>query len=343
MGFEYNQFLPYQGSQENRYSEWTYGKDLIAIQDEGSKPLMLNAELDTAATQVLNTYAFRKAYDPTLGQPQIPLFGVQDDNGTSLYRTGQLNNDEINLSAINGAKLTAKNQPSLYSCPYYIILTDLVPTQFQKGAMKQNAIYYGLKSYSAGQYFYVYGSSYSQLVQTDRLVQSISTELRNPLTGALARCGKNSSIIYKIERDVSLPPITMTADGELINPTKEEEEKEEVAQELTPAELLFQALNITDATLQQQFLEGKTPEQVQEYLDDIGVGEEQNEPNIQERGDVGDEVKSQQNETPKRSRNRGQPTAPATPDNRQWRRDRGRRQPPQYESKEEGEQKETKE
>ena len=212
MGFSYDQIIPYAGSQENRYSEWTYGKDNVSVQEEGVKPLMLNAELDTAATEVLNTYINRSA-----GPPPLPPYGTVNDNGTTLYRTGQLNNTIINLSAINGATLTARDQPSLYSTPYYVIITDLVPTQFQKGKMKQNAIYYGLKSYSAGQYFYVYASGYSQLVQSDRLVQSITTELRNPLTGELARVGKNSSIIYKIERDIQLPAITMNAEGEPID------------------------------------------------------------------------------------------------------------------------------
>jgi hypothetical protein len=222
MGFAYDQIIPYAGSQENRYSEWTYGKDNVAVQDEGVKPFMLNAELDTAATQALNTYAFRTPIAPiTVPLPPypntVPTGGGAVAQGTTLYRTGQLNNFQINLSALEGATLTARNQPSLYSTPYYVILTDLVPTQFQKGKMKQNAIYYGLKSYSAGQYFYVYASGYSQLVQSDRLVQSISTELRNPLTGELSRVGKNSSIIYKIEREVTLPAITMTADGEPID------------------------------------------------------------------------------------------------------------------------------
>ena len=224
MGFEYDQMMPYQGSQENRYSDWTYGKDNVAIQAEGVKPLMLNALLDTAATQVLNTWASRDPTTPATAPSIVPPYGIVENNGTTLYRNGTLNNQPISIDADTGAKLTARNTPSLYSCPYYIILTDLVPTQFQKGAMSQNSIYYGLKSYSAGQYFYIYGSQYSQLVQNPRLVQSITTELRNPLTGELARVGRNSSIIYKVERDISLPPITMTGDGKLIDPKTEQPE-----------------------------------------------------------------------------------------------------------------------
>ena len=86
------QIIPYAGSQENRYSEWTYGKDNVSVQEEGVKPLMLNAELDTAATEVLNTYINRSA-----GPPPLPPYGTVNDNGTTLYRTGQLNNTIINI------------------------------------------------------------------------------------------------------------------------------------------------------------------------------------------------------------------------------------------------------
>ena len=266
MGFEFNQLLPYQGSQENRYSEWTYGKDNITIQDQGVKPLMLNAELDTAATQNLNTYAYvkgtvmRAGFTPPPPAPPVPeippqfgnlpLYGFKDADGTPLYRTGQLNNQEVNLDATIGAVLTARNQPSLYACPYYIILTDMVSTSFQKGQMAQNAIYYGLKSYSAGQYFYVYASGYSQLVQADRLVQSITTELRNPLTGEIARVGKNSSIIYKVERDISLPPLTMTGDGVPIEQQgKEQQAGEENTEFLKTLNKMFEEQKLQETEL----------------------------------------------------------------------------------------------
>ena len=67
------------------------------------------------------------------------------------------------------------------------------------------------------QYFYVFGSSYSQLIDQDRLVTSISQEIRNPLTGRLARLSPNSCIIYKVERDIYLPPSHTDADGNPIN------------------------------------------------------------------------------------------------------------------------------
>ena len=84
-------------------------------------------------------------------------------------------------------KLTANRIPTLFACPFYLVISDICPTQFQSGAFKQQCIFYGLKNYSAGQYFYVFGASYSQLIDQDRLITSISQEIRNPLTGRLAR------------------------------------------------------------------------------------------------------------------------------------------------------------
>ena len=71
---------------------------------------------------------------------------------------------------------------------------------------------------SFGQYFYVFGSNYTQLVDTDRTITQVNTEIRNPLTGRLARLSKNSCIIYKVERDIYLPAISLTATGEPIAP-----------------------------------------------------------------------------------------------------------------------------
>ena len=44
MGFDYEQLIPPYGSQTNRYSQFTYGRDDIEFMYNGNKPLMLNAE-----------------------------------------------------------------------------------------------------------------------------------------------------------------------------------------------------------------------------------------------------------------------------------------------------------
>jgi hypothetical protein len=207
MGFDYEQIIPPYGGQDNRYSAFTYGRTDIATMYEGTKPLMLNAETDVAADLDMNVFTYNAATNAA---------SLSALDGTPLYTNGLLNNNPINLGNMVSAKLIANRIPTLFACPFYLVISDICPTQFQSGSMKQDCIFYGLKNYGAGQYFYVFGSNYSQLVDTDRTITQVNTEIRNPLTGRLARLSKNSCIIYKVERDISLPAIEVDIQGQPI-------------------------------------------------------------------------------------------------------------------------------
>ena len=220
MGFDYEQIIPPYGVQDNRYSAFTYGRTDIATMYEGTKPLIMNAETDTAADLDMSVFTYNAASNPILSTV----------GGTPLYRNGLLNNNPLNLGDMNSAKLIANRIPTLFACPFYLIISDICPTQFQSGSKKQDCIFYGLKNYGAGQYFYVFGSNYSQLVDTDRTITQVNTEIRNPLTGRLARLGKNSCIIYQVERDIELPAIEIDAVGQpIIQATPETGDQDEKA------------------------------------------------------------------------------------------------------------------
>ena len=227
MGFDYYQIKPPYGSQDNRYSQFTYGSDDIEIMYQGKKPLMLNAEIDVAADLDMNI--FKNNTNIAIPYPTAP---AATTDGTPLYLNKLLNNQPINLGDNISAVLTANRIPTLFACPFYIVISDICPTEFQSGAFKQDCIFYGLKNYGAGQYFYVFGSNYTQLVDTDRTITQVNTEIRNPLTGRLARLSKNSCIIYKVERDIVLPPPMVDVDGNPIQiaPTPQQEEMSELLQ-----------------------------------------------------------------------------------------------------------------
>ena len=227
MGFDYYQIKPPYGSQDNRYSQFTYGSDDIEIMYQGKKPLMLNAEIDVAADLDINI--FKNNTNIAIPYPTAP---AATTDGTPLYLNKLLNNQPVNLGDNNSAVLTANRIPTLFACPFYIVISDICPTEFQSGSFKQDCIFYGLKNYGAGQYFYVFGSNYTQLVDTDRTITSVNTEIRNPLTGRLARLSKNSCIIYKVERDIVLPPPMVDVDGNPIQiaPTPQQEEMSELLQ-----------------------------------------------------------------------------------------------------------------
>ena len=226
MGFDYEQLIPPYGSQDNRYSAYTYGRNDVATMYEGTKPLLFNAAIDVSADLDMNIYTYQDVINPPPPNPAPPppyfitpfSEALVNANGTPLYTQGLLNNNKVNLGNMNSAKLIAQRIPTLFACPFYLINSDICPTQFQSGASKQETIYFGLKNYGGSGFFYVFGSSYMQLVDTDRTLTKVSTEIRNPLTGRLARLGRNSCIIYKVERDISLPAITLDATGQEIPP-----------------------------------------------------------------------------------------------------------------------------
>ena len=74
MGFDYEQMIPPYGEQQNRYSQFTYGREDIEFQYQGVKPLIMNSETDVADNLYVNVFT----HDPTgpaTGQPDgTPLY-----------------------------------------------------------------------------------------------------------------------------------------------------------------------------------------------------------------------------------------------------------------------------
>ena len=195
MGWDYRQLIPYAGKQSNRFVADTYASEDINRQDLGVKPLIQNSQADTTI------------------QPTTNVVGDGAYAGTPAYAMGFINNVKSNIGGVLPGVLVANRLPTLFACPFYLVMSDICPTQFQSGNFKQECMFYGLKNYGAGQYFYVFGSNYSQLVDTDHTQTSITTEIRNPLSGRLAKLSRNSCILYKVQRDIELPPAGYNVDG----------------------------------------------------------------------------------------------------------------------------------
>ena len=230
MGFNYRDLMPRYGEQSNRFSEFTYGSEKIKTMYKGTKPLIQNSQSDSAANISMSVYA-----SPTPAATE----------GTPLFGQGFLNNEEINIGNLNVGSVAASRFPVLFSCPFYSIVSNIVETQFQSSDQAQNVIFVGMKNYNVGQYFYISASDYSQYVDEDRLLTEISTEIRNPNTGRLARLSPNSCVVYKVERDIFIPNPEIGADGEnLLEPQPDAAQNDEISQHLhntlgeyTPQEL----------------------------------------------------------------------------------------------------------
>lgn len=238
MGFSYEQIIPPYGSQNGDFSPVTNGSTNPQNMYSGTKPLILNTVTDIASNQATNLYSanfdYNKPFSNVIGATAPPATGVgattapgfplpnadaSEFSGLPQFQQGTVNNLPINVSNAAPGTLVAKNLPSLYASAYYLVQSDIVQTQFQSDSngnvMNSNAIFYALKNYGAGDFYYSSGSQYWQVVNKRRVVTSITTEIRSPTTGKLATIGPNSVVLYKVQRQFNLPnPVQMLKQAE---------------------------------------------------------------------------------------------------------------------------------
>ncbi len=213
MGFTYEQWFPKFGSQENRYSIATYSQREKDVMMLGQKPLMLNQITDISDVQQLSvngvmdcnaTFSTSSTGITTDDGPLKTSLGALEQN----FKNGTTSNAPVILKGLPQGALVANQMPQLYSSAYFLILSDIVtPTQFQSNEINQNAVWYAMKNYSAGDFFYSSNQDYYHTVTRDRVVNLINTEIRDPTSGRLAVLSPESVVLYKIERDFILPPL----------------------------------------------------------------------------------------------------------------------------------------
>jgi len=194
LGFEVSDLLPRYGRQFNRFSPDTYNNPNPNIIPNATKPLILCNSLNTVTNPALNLYY------------KFPLPGSGDTpNGVPKFGHGFNENQEVILST-QSQPLTASNSPLLTNSSFFLIYSDIVAERnYQSGSTPLPCVFYAMKNYSNGGFLYAYGSNYNIMVNQDRLLSSINTEIRNPTDGKLAKLSPNSTIIYKIQRTGVVP------------------------------------------------------------------------------------------------------------------------------------------
>lgn len=217
LGFQsHRELLPVYGKQKNRFNPNTYNTTDPDKISRASKPLILCNAIDNSIMPALNTYFTFK--DATAVADQI--------NGVPMYSNGFLNNESVSIDVQNQA-LTASSPPILSTSPFLLIESDICQTNWRSGRTQQNVLFYLMKNYQASSFIYGYGSSYTHTVNQDRNLSLIHTAFRDPITGRLQKCSNNSTIIYKIERDIVVPPPTTDVNGTPLNiePPQSEEDQ----------------------------------------------------------------------------------------------------------------------
>ena len=215
LGFQsHRELLPAYGKQQNRFNPSTYNSTRPDKISRGTKPLILCNAVDNSIDPALNTFF---TADPS----------GNSVNGIPMYSNGMLNDESISLQLVNQT-LTASAPPILSTSPFLLIESDICSTNYRSGSTQKNVLFYLMKNYQASSFIYGYGSSYTHTANQDRTLSLINTAFRDPITGRLQKCSNNSTIIYKIQRDIVILPPTTDALGNplpIAKPAETETEK----------------------------------------------------------------------------------------------------------------------
>ena len=220
LGFQsHRELLPAYGKQQNRFNPSTYNSTRPDKISRGTKPLILCNAVDNSIDPALNTFYTLDASGSSV-------------NGIPMYSNGMLNDESVSLQLVNQT-LTASAPPILSTSPFLLIESDICSTNYRSGRTQQNVLFYLMKNYQASSFIYGYGSSYTHTANQDRTISLINTAFRDPITGRLQKCSNNSTIIYKIQRDVTiLPPTTDALGNPLPIPQARETESEKLLKQI---------------------------------------------------------------------------------------------------------------
>ena len=220
LGFQsHRELLPAYGKQQNRFNPSTYNSTRPDKISRGTKPLILCNAVDNSIDPALNTFFTLDASGSSV-------------NGIPMYSNGMLNDESVSLQLVNQT-LTASAPPILSTSPFLLIESDICSTNYRSGRTQQNVLFYLMKNYQASSFIYGYGSSYTHTANQDRTISLINTAFRDPITGRLQKCSNNSTIIYKIQRDIIiLPPTTDALGNPLPIPQAQETESEKLLKQI---------------------------------------------------------------------------------------------------------------
>lgn len=193
LGFELEQLIPYVGNRQSNFNRGSYGQYLGANETFHNKyvsmvkPLTTNAYI-SAADQLSMVLNAKNQNMENLGgnAPGQPIFinAVSDD-------------------------LVALNLPSKLDYSYLIVYSNIVPnTQFYgggNGQAKVPAMAYVTRNYSTGDFFFGEPSTWTYIADKDYIITEFDTNITLP-NGLPAPIENNSSIIYKITKQKTLPP-----------------------------------------------------------------------------------------------------------------------------------------
>jgi hypothetical protein len=209
MGFSVDQISnkAHCGSQECRFSETTYANHEAETCNLSIKPFTTNENI-TISDQLYSNILYQQTMDSSANNfIGLPNYGLGFQNNLPIVLASQT------------AELTAQYLPELFSQPYFMVYSDICRQMYMGGTegadVQLPCIGICLKNYTEGDFFYGYGASYTKMIDYDRNLGSVLTEVRNPINGELCSLDGKSSIVYRVDRDVEFIAPVLAPDGEI--------------------------------------------------------------------------------------------------------------------------------
>ena len=195
LGFTFKQFFPDFGLPYNWFDPSVQGKtDPINIY-KSTKPISTNASLiiSDSANLAIQDNTNVSGYEAST--KDVPT-----------YQLGFAGGVGVSLDGTDSQAIIASNLPIKMDDAFYQIYSDIVPTYYKSENQDLNIIATCMKNYIEGDYIYSFNSTYNTTVEFPLKISEITTEIRLP-NGNLAPVDQKSTVIYKIQRQMTMPDL----------------------------------------------------------------------------------------------------------------------------------------
>ncbi len=195
LGFTFKQFFPDFGLPYNWLDPAVQGKNDSVNRYKSCKPISTNAEISISDAPNLAIQDATKAV----------RYGTSSKD-TPTYQLGFTGGEGVSLDGTQSQAIVAKNLPLKMDDAFYQVYSDIIPTNYKSEGENLNIIGIAMKNYIEGDFVYGFASSYTTTCEFPLKIGSINTEIRLP-NGQLAPIDQKSSVIYKVQRQMTLPNI----------------------------------------------------------------------------------------------------------------------------------------
>ncbi len=209
LGFIAEQLIPFTGVRQNQFNRGNYN-------------LYLGNKVDYS-------YKYNNMVLPFTTNAYISgsdaLSMSRNAKGQQMENLGAVVQNQSTFVNAESDELIALNLPSKLDYPYLVVYSNIVRnTKFLGGANGQQqipAMGYISRNYSTGDYFYSFATGWTYTIDKPYILTDFTTQIMLP-DGTPAPIERNSSVVYKIIKQKTLPPPPL----ELIQPPKKSKEQE---------------------------------------------------------------------------------------------------------------------